>query len=63
MDSRKISIFKTVSWRLFAVVNSYIILVMVFSTEPIYNALIMNFTGMFTYYAHERVWDKIKDKL
>jgi putative flippase GtrA len=61
-DSKKRSIIKTVSWRTVAIINSYLVLVMMFTESPLWNALIMNFFGIGLYYIHERVWNKIKEK-
>ena len=43
-----------------AILNSYLILVLMISDTPIYNALLMNLTGFIIYYFYERVCDKIK---
>jgi uncharacterized membrane protein len=61
-DSKKRSIIKTVSWRTVAIINSYLVLAMMFTESPLWNALIMNFVGIGLYYVHERVWNKIKEK-
>jgi len=67
-DNRKIvfketktrSITKTVLWRIVAVFNSYLILVLMISDQPMHNALLMNLTGFVVYYLYERIWDKVK---
>tara|TARA_B100001094_G_scaffold333124_1_gene408795 strand:- start:28262 stop:28468 length:207 start_codon:yes stop_codon:yes gene_type:complete len=59
-ETKTRSVTKTVLWRMIAILNSYLILVLVISDEPIYNALLMNLTGFIVYYFYERFWDRIK---
>lgn len=59
-ETKTRSIVKTIGWRLIAVINSFLILVLSTTTSPIINALLMNLTGAFLYFAYERVWNKIK---
>jgi hypothetical protein len=59
-ETKSRSITKTIVWRLVAILNSYLILVLMISDEPIHNALLMNLTGFIVYYFYERIWDKIK---
>ena len=47
-ETRTRSITKTVLWRMVAILNSYIILLMMISDEPLHNALLMNLTGFGT---------------
>ena len=60
VDPKKKSLSKTVSWRMIAFVNSYIVLAMIVTLSPLWNAIIMNITGAIMYYIHERLWVKIK---
>ena len=60
VDPKKKSLSKTVSWRMIAFVNSYIVLAMIVTLNPLWNAIIMNITGAIMYYIHERLWVKIK---
>jgi uncharacterized membrane protein len=60
-ESKKRSFSKTITWRVIAVINSYIILVSLFTDDPFWNAIIMNVTGAVMYYIHERVWNNIKN--
>tara|TARA_B100000902_G_scaffold396900_1_gene459125 strand:+ start:1016 stop:1210 length:195 start_codon:yes stop_codon:yes gene_type:complete len=60
-ESKKRSFSKTITWRVIAVINSYIILVSLFTYDPFWNAIIMNVTGAVMYYIHERVWNNIKN--
>jgi len=59
-ETKTRSITKTKIWRMIAILNSYLILVLVISDTPIYNALLMNLTGFIVYYFYERVCDKIE---
>jgi len=59
-ESKKRSFNKTVVWRIIAVVNSYIVLAMAFTNNPLWNAIAMNVVGAILYYVHERIWNKIK---
>ena len=61
-ESKQRSFFKTISWRTIAIVNSYFVLVMMWTESPLYNSLIMNLFGLILYYFHERVWNVIKRK-
>ncbi len=58
-DSKKKSARKTISWRLIAVVNSFLILTVTWTDSPLWNALWMNLTGAVLYYIHERLWKRI----
>jgi|TARA_R110000822_G_scaffold176401_5_gene315950 hypothetical protein len=58
LDSKRTSLKKTASWRLVAILNSYWILLMHWTEEPLWNALWMNLTGAILYYIHERLWNK-----
>lgn len=60
-DSKNRSFKKTASWRIIAVINSYIVLVMAFTESPLWNAIAMNIAGAVLYYVHERIWNKIKE--
>jgi len=58
MDSKKKSFNKTISWRIVAIINSYAVLALAFTDNPLWNALIMNGFGAIGYYIHERLWNK-----
>ena len=58
MDSKKRSFSKTISWRTIAIINSYAVLAVAFTDNPLWNALIMNCVGAMLYYIHERLWNK-----
>jgi len=57
-ESKKRSFKKTISWRLIAVINSYVVLASAYTDSPIWNAIFMNVVGAGLYYVHERVWNK-----
>lgn len=42
-----------------AVLNSWVILSLSFSSSNLKNALLMNLTGFFAFYFFERLWSKI----
>lgn len=60
MDSKKKSIFKTVSWRIIAIIISYIVLYIYTKSASmsLEVVLIGNIISMVGYYFHERVWGK-----
>jgi uncharacterized membrane protein len=60
-ETRSRSTKKSISWRIIAFTNSWIILAVGLTELPLWNAIIMNITGMVMFYFHERVWNKIAD--
>ena len=58
-ETRGRSTKKSISWRIIAFTNSWIILALSMPEVPLCNALIMNVTGMIMFYFHERIWNKI----
>ena len=60
-ETRTRSTKKSISWRIIAFTNSWIILAVGLTELPLWNAIIMNITGMVMFYFHERVWNKITD--
>jgi len=60
-ETKKRTIFKSISWRLLAIMNSWLVLTFVNDPQSnIIKALAMNITGFFAFYIFERVWTKIK---
>ena len=59
-ETKTRSITKTIIWRMIAILNSYLVLVLMITDVPIYNALLMNLTGFIVYYFYERICNKIK---
>jgi len=58
-ESKKRTLLKTVSWRVVATLNSWIILSVVMSGGNLTRAVIMNITGFVVFYFFERIWSKI----
>jgi len=59
VETKKRTIFKTLSWRVIAVMNSWTILSMGFIESNFWNAIIMNISGLVFFYMFERIWSKI----
>ena len=59
-ETRSRSTSKSITWRLIAFSNSWLILALGFTELPLWNAIIMNVTGMVMFYFHERIWNKVK---
>ena len=57
-ETKKRSFIKAVGWRLIAVLNSYIVLIVYITDSPLFSALAMNITGAVLYYIYERGWNK-----
>lgn len=62
MDSHKRSIAKSISWRIFAVFITAIIALIITKdkTFAVSMGLLDSATKLIIYYAHERIWDKIR---
>jgi len=59
-ETRSRSTQKSITWRLIAFSNSWLILALGLTELPLWNAIIMNVTGMVMFYFHERIWNKVK---
>jgi len=60
-ETKKRTIFKSITWRMVAVINSWVILTMVQDPHSNFTkALVMNITGFLIFYVFERIWTKIK---
>jgi len=59
-ETKKRSIFKALSWRVVAILNSWTILALVITDSSFWNAILMNLSGFFLYFGFERLWNKIK---
>jgi len=59
-ETKKRSIFKSLSWRVVAVLNSWTVLSLMITKSNFWNAIIMNISGFIFFYIFERVWNKIK---
>lgn len=60
IETKKRTIIKTFSWRLVAILNSFLVLTVNLTDNNFLNALYMNITGFIMYYVFERIWNKIK---
>ncbi len=57
-ETRKRSVRKSIGWRVVAFSNSWMILSLGLTEIPLYNAVIMNVTGIVYFYLYERLWNK-----
>lgn len=60
IETKKRTILKTISWRLVAILNSFLVLTVNLTDNNFLNALYMNITGFVVFYVFERIWNKIK---
>lgn len=60
VESKQRTILKTISWRMVAILNSFLVLTVNLTDSNFLNALYMNITGFVVYYVFERIWNKIK---
>ena len=60
VETKKRTLFKTISWRVVAILNSFLVLTVNVTDNNFLNALYMNITGFIVYYFFERIWNKIK---
>jgi len=58
-ETKTRSTSKSISWRVIAFLNSWFILAVGLTNIPLWNALIMNLTGILFFYIHERVWNNV----
>jgi uncharacterized membrane protein len=58
-ETKTRSTSKSISWRVIAFLNSWFILAVGLTNIPLWNAIIMNLTGILFFYIHERVWNNI----
>jgi hypothetical protein len=60
-ETKKRTLFKSITWRLVAIVNSWLILTIIKDPHSNFTkALVMNITGFLVFYLFERIWNKIK---
>ena len=60
VESKKRTISKTISWRIVAILNSFLVLSIEVTENNFLNALYMNITGFCVYYLFERIWNRIQ---
>ena len=58
-ETKKRTLIKTVTWRIFAVLNSFLILTFNITDDNFLNAIYMNITGFCVFFLFERIWSKI----
>ena len=58
-ESKKRTLFKALSWRIVAVLNSFLVLTFQITDSNFLNAIYMNITGFVIYFVFERVWSNI----
>lgn len=56
-ETKTRSTSKSVNWRVIAFLNSWFVLAVGLTEIPLWNAIIMNLTGILFFYIHERVWN------
>ena len=59
VETKKRTLFKTISWRVVAVINSWTVLSFGLVGSNFWNAIIMNVSGFIFFYVFERIWSKI----
>ena len=59
VETKKRTLFKTLSWRMVAVINSFLVLSVNITDNNFLNAVYMNITGFVVYFLFERIWSKI----
>ena len=57
-ETKTRSVRKSIGWRVVAFSNSWMILTLGLTEIPLYNAVIMNVTGIVSFYLYERMWNK-----
>ena len=57
-ETKTRSVRKSIGWRVVAFSNSWMILTLGLTEIPLYNAVIMNVTGIVYFYLYERLWNK-----
>lgn len=64
MEQKIRSVVKSVSWRLIATLNGFLIALMILSDfkQSMKISVVANITGMLLYYFHERIWNNINWK-
>lgn len=59
-ETRARSLAKTISWRIIATLNSFVILLLFPDSVAIIAAVLMNITGFIIYYLFERIWQRVR---
>ena len=59
IETKKRTLFKTISWRIVAILNSFLVLTVDITDSNLWNAIYMNITGFLVFYVFDRIWSKI----
>lgn len=59
IETKKRTLLKTISWRMVAILNSFLVLTVNITDSNFWNAIYMNITGFIIYYIFDRVWSNI----
>jgi uncharacterized membrane protein len=59
IETKKRTLFKTISWRIVAILNSFLVLTVDITDSNLWNAIYMNITGFVVFYVFDRIWSKI----
>ena len=59
IETKKRTLFKTISWRIVAILNSFLVLTVDITDSNLWNAIYMNITGFAVFYVFDRIWSKI----
>jgi uncharacterized membrane protein len=59
VETKKRTLFKTISWRVVAILNSFLVLTINITDSNFWNAIYMNITGFIIYYLFDRIWSKV----
>ena len=60
LETKPRTMTKAITWRVCAVLNSYVALVVFHKSGDLFKALLMNLTGFCVFYYFERTWNKIQ---
>lgn len=58
-ETKKRTITKAITWRVVAVLNSYLTLIIFSATGDFGKSLLMNISGFFAFYIFERIWNAV----
>lgn len=59
IETKKRTLVKTISWRMVAILNSFLVLTFNITDSNFWNAIYMNITGFIIYYIFDRIWSNI----
>jgi uncharacterized membrane protein len=61
-ESKKRSLIKTITWRIVAIISSFVITYLFLGDilQSVSLTILLNVTAVILYYFHERVWNSVK---